>query len=173
MNCTRFLPAALACAVSLLAASCATPPPTEVEAEPTPGLLGPLGGAVGLLQCDPLPYDSVTRTIGPDGGVLLVGPHRLSIPPGALDSPVAITAVTPSESVNRVAFQPEGLVFTESARLTLSYANCDLLGSLLPKRIAYVTGDLGILEYLLSLDDLASRTVTGRLDHFSSYAVAW
>jgi hypothetical protein len=30
-----------------------------------------------------------------------------------------------------------------------------------------------ILEYLLSLDNLWRKKVTGRLDHFSEYAVAW
>jgi hypothetical protein len=55
----------------------------------------------------------------------------------------------------------------------MSYANCNLLGILLPKRIAYTTDQYRILEYLLSLDNLGARQVTGRLKHFSQYAVAW
>ena len=55
----------------------------------------------------------------------------------------------------------------------MSYANCNLLGSLLPKRIAYTNNLLEILEYLISLDNIFLKKVTGKLDHFSGYAIAW
>lgn len=127
----------------------------------------------GLLTCTPLPADSVTQTIGPAGGILYVGPHRLFVPAGALSEPVAITAVAPSATVNRVDFSPEGLVFLEDAWLTMSYANCGLLYLPIPRRIAHTTADLDILEFLQSFDNLFARRVTGRLEHFSTYAVAW
>lgn len=104
---------------------------------------------------------------------MVVGAHRLVVPAGALDSVVLITAVAPSDTVNRVQFQPDGLVFHQAALLSMSYANCNLLGSLLPKRIAYVNDALDILYHLLSVDHLLTQTVTGRVDHFSEYAIAW
>jgi len=55
----------------------------------------------------------------------------------------------------------------------MSYANCDLLGSVVPKRIAYTSGALEILDYLPSVDDLLAQQLTGELHHFSDYAVAW
>ncbi len=55
----------------------------------------------------------------------------------------------------------------------MSYANCNLLGKILPKEIAYTDDNLNILSYLISLDNLFSKKVTGKLDHFSRYAVAW
>jgi len=55
----------------------------------------------------------------------------------------------------------------------MSYANCDLLGSLAPKRIAYTTDALDIVEYLLSADNLFAQQVTAELHHFSEYAIAW
>jgi len=58
-----------------------------------------------------------------------------------------ITAVVASGTVNAVRFEPEGLQFQRSAYLTMSYANCDLLHSLAPKRIAYTTDALDIVEY--------------------------
>jgi len=147
--------------------------------EPSP--VGPpaaslLGGGIqipGLLTCAPRPSDSVTQTIGSEGGVLQVGPHRLSVPAGALAAPVSITAVAPSETVNRVRFQPEGLRFQQPASLTLSYGNCNLLELPRPPRIAYTTDALAILEYLPSLDNAGAQRVTGEVGHFSSYAVAW
>jgi hypothetical protein len=172
----RPLRSLLAGGASVLLLSCGdtalTAPAPEAQT-PESGLLGWPAEGLGLLECAPLAYDSVTRTIGPAGGTVQVGPHRLSIPAEALTTPVTITAVSPSEPVNRVRFQPEGLVFARPARLIMSYANCNLLGLLLPKRIAYVTDALDILEFLLSVDNVLSRTVTGRLEHFSSYAVAW
>ncbi|HXV85905.1 MAG TPA: hypothetical protein VD793_04355 [Gemmatimonadales bacterium] len=144
------------------------------EQLPSPdyGLFDGLLKPTGLLDCKPLPYASATETIGPAGGVLRVGPHRLVVPPKSLSEPVTITAEAPTSSVRRVEFQPEGLQFSRGASLTMSYEGCKLLGLLLPKRIAYVEG-LNILYFLPSLDDLFNQRVTGRLEHFSQYAVAW
>ena len=75
--------------------------------------------------------------------------------------------------VNAVKFKPAGLQFQTAAALKMSYANCSLLGKLLPKRIAYTTDNLQILYYLLSLDNLLSKYVTGQVKHFSDYVVAW
>ncbi len=128
----------------------------------------------GLLSCTPLTADSVTQTIGPDGGTIQVGVNTLSIPAGALDTAVTITAVAPSDTLRRVHFEPAGLTFQQPTWLTMSYADCSLLGSILPKRIAYTTDDLlQILEYLPSWDDLSGQTVTGQVWHFSDYALAW
>ena len=175
MKRARALSAALLLAFTLN--SCSEPVSGPAPATPPPApdmsLLGTLLQTTGLLTCSPLPYASATETVGPNGGVIEVGPHRLYIPPGALDEAVRITAVTPSGRVNQVQFQPEGLRFQVPAALTMSYANCNLLGKLLPKRIAYVDGNLRILEYILSLDILSLRKVTGSVNHFSAYAVAW
>lgn len=153
----------------------AAPPPgprADLFSDPLP-VLDPLPKLVGLLTCTPLAYDSVTQTIGPEGGTLQVGVQTLWVPPGALDTPVSITAVAPPDTVNRVRFQPEGLTFQQPVALVMGYGNCDLLGSTLPKRIAYTTDALQILDYLPSLDDLGSQTVRGWLRHFSDYAIAW
>jgi len=170
----RLLRAALLGAAAVLLLSCADPSPLGVD--PRAGLFGLPDlppPPVGLLQCTPLAYDSVTQTVGPEGGTLAVGPHTLLIPAGALDTAVSITAVAPPDTVNAVRFAPEGLTFQQPASLTMSYANCNLLGSLLPKQIAYTTDALQILEYLASVDDAWAQTVTGQLQHFSEYAIAW
>jgi hypothetical protein len=166
---------------ALSLASCSSPTDPTASAEEAPsallggnGLLGtPIGQ--GLLACDPLPYASGSATIGAAGGTVVIGPHRLVVPAGALASPVLIQGEAPVGTVNSVKLQPEGLQFAagKPAKLTLSYANCPLLGSLLPKRIAYTTDLLGILSYVASLDDLLGRKVSGSLEHFSRYAVAW
>src|SRR5689334_25415666 len=119
---------------SAVLVSCHEAPTAPVRA-PQPDLLGNL--LSGLVACAPLPYDSATAVIGPDGGTIQVGPHSLTIPAGALDSDVTITAAIVAGSQNAVRFGPEGLQFVEKPTLRLSYANCGLVGLLLPKHIAY------------------------------------
>jgi hypothetical protein len=175
------IPFVLVLAGALSLASCSsTHDPLAPEAETPSALLsgnGLLGTpiAAGLLACDPLPYAADSATIGPDGGTLVIGRHTLAVPAGALATPVLIRGEAQVGTVNSVTLQPEGLHFApgKPAKLTLSYANCPLLGRLLPKRIAYTTDLLAILSYVPSLDDLLGRTVTGSLEHFSRYAVAW
>jgi hypothetical protein len=164
-----------------VATSCGEPPsspavPGVVVPVPAPqaGLIGDLLAPTGLLKCSDLPYASSTKTIGPMGGSISAGPHTLYIPAGALAAPTQITMTAPTgRGVNSVRFQPEGLQFDRSAALTMSYANCNLLGKLLPKRIAYTDERLNILYYLLSLDNIFAKRVTGKLDHFSDYVLAW
>jgi len=176
MKATRVLLATLLGGGLVLAAlSCADTPLGVRSHAPVPqASLGDLlGSLTGVVPCSPLPADSVTQTIGPEGGTLQVGPHTLSVPAGALDAPVTITAVAPSDTVRRVHFEPAGLTFQKPASLTMSYAGCDPGPVPLPKRIVFTTDLLQIIEYLQSVDSRPSDTVTGRLQHFSDYAIAW
>lgn len=130
-------------------------------------------GGLNLLSCKDQKYDSVTQVVGSAGGTINVGDHKLVIPSGALGSNVTITAVAPVVPRREVRFQPEGLKFKEDAKLTLSYKGCSLVSQLLPKKIVYVDDGLNILELLLSLDSPLSQKVTGKLEHFSGYVVAF
>ena len=140
-------------------------------------LLGGVTSAVKgvLLTCRPLPYASDVETIGPAGGVLRVGPHTLAIPPGALSQRVVITAEAPVSKYAQVTFSPHGLRFTNNVKpsLTLSYAHCDGLLSLVKPKIVYVDEDLKILEWLLSTNLGFYKSVSAPLSHFSSYMVAY
>jgi len=171
MSVPRLTGAALVVSAAALL-SCGEPTASPVP-QPQASLIGSLLQATGLLRCTPMPTATATQTVGSAGGVITIGPHTLSIPPGALGAPVTITATAPSDDVNRIQFQPQGLVFQRSAALTMSYANCNLLGKLLLKRIAYTDDALNILSYVVSLDNLFAKKVTGQLKHFSNYAIAW
>ena len=190
------LAAALATAVMALSVtSCSNdstapveaPPPTELESQQ---LLGTLIGVVGwttetlvnttssllgsVLSCPNYREYASTQTVGPFGGYIQAGPATLYIPAGALDRYVTITATVPVNSRVTVAqFEPEGLQFARPTALTMSYSHCGPLSST-PKGIVYVDDDnnLKILEALPSVDDTWRKRVTGKLDHFSTYAVA-
>jgi len=129
--------------------------------------------STGLVPCRPLAYDSVTQTVGFFGAVLRVSRHTLIIPPLALTHPVQITVVVPSDTVNVIRFEPEGLVFNYPVMLTMSYANCNASSFTDLRKIAYTTDSLQILEYEPSADDVFGKKVTARLAHFSLYAVSY
>lgn len=180
MSKRRFLIPAIVLTAAAAIASCrdASPvAPTSAVAAATQGAdLLDLSGLLkntGLISCNKMPAAWASATIDQRGGTITVGPHSFVVPKNALNGPVTITAYAPSSNINSVQFSPAGLQFDRSASLTMSYANCNLLGSLLPKHIAYIDAKQNILYLLLSVDDLLNRRVTGQVDHFSEYAVAW
>lgn len=185
MKIARIYVSAALLAVTLVATSCSEGSPVAPESaapvaqvEPYTdadllGLLSPTLRRIGLLSCQPLPQATSVATIGRNGGSMQIGPHTFVVPKGALTKNVSIRAVAPTGRVRHIEFEPHGLRFKKSAKLTMSYKGCDLLGSLLPKHIAYTTDNLRILYLLESVDNLLRQQVTGDVDHFSDYAVAW
>jgi hypothetical protein len=146
-------------------------------ATPDPSLIGDVVGGLTktlnltLLSCNVTQTYSAKQVIGPAGGVLIVGPHSLVVPPGALASNVTISAVAPAGNRVVVDFQPEGLRFSRPTALTMSYASCGLLKGVGVK-IVYVDNKESILEVLPSLQDFLRRRVSAPVQHFSHYAVA-
>ncbi len=182
------IPLALLAGASAAASSCSDPSPVGVQ--PAPPMLTPQKvGAGRLLSCAPAAYDSVTQVIGPAGGLLIVGGHVLVVDSLALSSPVSITAVAPSQSVNLVRFRPEGLRFKPGvhgigALVATNLDNCGVHPNQV-LQIVQVSDSLSILGYLqapTATDSavvvkyktyLGSLWVGGLLRHFSNYAVAW
>lgn len=169
-------------AVAIFASSCGESSPTAPVASLAPAdsaqgqvldLLSSATRSLGLLTCRPMSAAWGSAYIGPFGGTVQIGPHVLRVPAGALDRYVRITGYAPSDDVNRVRFWPHGLDFDRPAALTMSYANCDLVSTLVPKQIAYIDDDLSILYLLPSIDNVLTQKVTGKVEHFSEYAVAW
>ena len=190
------LPLGLLLGASLAASNCGTPSPVGVDAR-APALSASRGSPHGdaddaddpdeegdsLVSCRPLPYESVTQTIGPEGGVLEVRRNWLVVPRGALKEPVSITAVAPSDTLALVRFQPEGLRFQTTAYLVVAYDNCRVKKTITP-RIAHVTDALDVIEFLPAVAISPSdprfkkvrnghQRIVGQLEHFSNYAVAW
>src|SRR5256714_11003240 len=112
--------AALPGAASVLRLGCGDRAPLGVPSQaPTPhsALIGGPLAPTGVLTCQPLPYDSATQTIGPEGGTIQIGAYSLVIPAGALAAPTLITAVVASGPLNAVRLQPQGLQFEQTAYL--------------------------------------------------------
>ncbi len=165
------------CAGALVVLSCADP---SSPMAPQASVVRPFGGPAAathasqkgrltrLVQCEARATETAVATIGASGGRIKVGPHVLDIPRGALRDRVTITAVAPSDTINLLLLQPEGLVFRKAATLTMDDSNCR---GAQHSRIAHVDAALRVIEYLPSTSD--SSKVTALLEYFSNYAVAW
>jgi hypothetical protein len=127
-------------------------------------------GESGPVYCDPLQYASDVKIIGPEGGDMSIGPHKLSIPKGALTDYVVITGEMPVSMAVTVRLSPEGLAFAKQPLLTLSYKHC-LRPIYYRERVAYTDEELNPLEFPHSYDLTLDGLVNAWLDHFSRYAV--
>ena len=169
----RLTAAVLFGAVLALGVSCSSNDGPVSPSVPAPSQALDGDGLISLrlLTCSMQPYAVTTTTVGPDGAVIKVGTHQLTIPQGALTIPVTITAEQVPGDANTVRFSPEGLLFLKSAQLTLSYRNCSLVAA--DKKVVYTDESLRVLSQQPSKDDGNKKTVTGDIRHFSRYAVAW
>ncbi len=124
-------------------------------------------------SCKPLSARSESKDIGPQGGVLHIGPHLLTVLPGALLQTTRITGQITADTVNSVQFSPAGLQFLLPAVLQLSYENCKSLDARKMK-VVYTTNNLlSLLELIPSEDRRLKKTVVGLVRHFSRYAIAY
>jgi hypothetical protein len=145
--------------------------PTDTTGAPTDTTGITLSG-MNLLACEPQRYAADMRVIGPAGGQLMVGNHKLTIMPDALSKEVAIVMEQIEGTVNSVRLSPEGLQFAIPAILSLSYKNCPT-ATWHYRRIVYTDEALSILEVMPSLDFNRAAQVKGLIYHFSRYAVAY
>lgn len=124
-----------------------------------------------LVYCEPLQYSAAVQIVGPNGGEVEFGPHKLSIPPRALNGFTVVTAEAPVSEAVEATFSPHGLAFERQVLLSLSYAHCNRPASL-QESIVYVL-DGEIVDWLPSADRDEDATVDAWIDHFSGYHVAF
>lgn len=153
---------------------CGETPSTPLEPGPASGDV--IGGVLRLVgETLPVLNTVTSATIGPEGGTLsIAGGHSLYFPPGALAQPTTIVAARdPLQLV--VNFAPEGIVFPDSARptLTFDYSHAGLLTQLnaLHLNVVYLDG-FQLLDVLPSTVDTQDKEVRAQLEHFSTYALA-
>ncbi|MBC8086154.1 MAG: hypothetical protein H7Z40_02745 [Phycisphaerae bacterium] len=124
-----------------------------------------------LLYCDPLQYSADTKIIGPEGGDMSIGPHKLSIPRGALLRPTVITGEMPVSLTVGVQLSQHGLVFQKDVKLTLSYKHCNRPNTF-AEQVVYVDNNNRILERPKSVDKGSDGLVEAIIRHFSGYMVS-
>ncbi len=168
----------LALVVTALACSGDPAGPELVSGEPiTENQLATLGAdsLSTLLSCKTSAVRAETKEIGPGGGELRMGSHRLVIPSGALAANTLITGGVVDTAVVAVELEPAGLRFLAPVALTLDYKDCVLPTGAGGLHLAYISfdGTPRVAEHLVAQDDRGNGNVTAVISHFSRYAVAW
>ncbi len=137
-----------------------------------PGSVGAphiIGNGAGLKGCTPRDPQYGTATVGPSGGELDIGPHRLVVPPGALQQTVEISGTVVEDAATpTIDLEPHGLQFKKPAGLILDASNCTDVPD-----VVYIN-EIGVVS-----DPIAAvysnwwHTIAAPIDHFSGYAVAF
>jgi hypothetical protein len=83
-----------------------------------------LAGKFTPINCVPRVSAQGSALIGPSGGTLFIGRHRLIVPPGALQSKVLISGTVPEGKPFEIDLQPHGLQFKKAAGLILDAPSC-------------------------------------------------
>lgn len=104
--------------------------------------------------------------IGPDGGVLDIGPHRLIVPPGALTKQTLLSGTIPTGNSIEIDFQPSGLQFRKPAGLIFDVSSCGPV----PNAI-FIDEVGGEDEHIQAIYSNWWHTIAAPIEHFSVYAL--
>lgn len=125
-----------------------------------------LGEVVACTRRQPATSNAV---IGPRGGILVVGPNALIVPPGAVLTPTLISAQVIPDTVAGLRFQPHGLVFNKPAGLVMNSSGCEIPPGEWPA-VLYVEHGV-VTERIPSIYSPWWHAVAAPLRHFSGYMI--
>ena len=123
-----------------------------------------------FVACAPQPYDGDAKVVTTSGGVFTFGPHKLTVPAGALSQSTAMAVIVQTDLKTKVTLLPHGTQFNTPVKLTLSYTLCE---SSPTHRVAYIDALSNVLEWPTSADHPETQKVDTWLSHFSEYAIAY
>jgi hypothetical protein len=119
------------------------------------------------LNCTPRVTYQGSAVIGPEGGVLQVGPHRLIVPAGALTGKVLISGTVPEGRDFEIDLQPHGLQFKKAAGLILDTSSCTDVPT-----IIYVVDQIEVGDLIPATYSTWWRAFACPIWHFSGYMIA-
>jgi hypothetical protein len=138
--------------------------------EDTPGsrlMTMMLSGTLTPTNCTPRVSSYGQALIGPAGGTLWIGTHRLIVPPGALTEKVEISGTVPEGKPFEIDLQPHGLEFVKAAGLILDASSCTEVPA-----IVYLIDQYTVSPPISPIYSNWWRTIACPIWHFSGYAVA-
>ena len=119
------------------------------------------------LNCQPREIATGSALIGPAGGVLQIGPHRLIIPAGALTERVLISGTVPQGKPFQIDLQPHGLHFRKAAGLILDASSCTDVPT-----IVYIVDQLTVGPPIRAIYSNWWKAIACPIWHFSGYMIA-
>lgn len=165
----------LAIVAALSACSDPATSPTPSPASPSALLLERTST---LLECPSDVSLSASASIGPLGGSVSVGGHRIIVPRDALPPGFSVvTLIVPPSRFVEIEARVNGLPHFEFAvpvTVVVDYSRCSRSNiDQAPLRVWHIDPLTNtFLEDMGGVDDKAARTVTFTTDHFSGYAIA-
>lgn len=126
-----------------------------------------LTGKFVPLNCTPREAAAGAATIGPPGGELHIGTHRLIVPPGALREWVHISGSVPADQHFRIDLQPHGLQFHRAAGLVLDASNCTDVPA-----IVYIIDEYNYGPPIEAIYSNLWMTIASPIWHFSGYIIS-
>lgn len=136
-----------------------------------------LAAADRFLACPAGDTRSVTRTLGPLGGVMELDGHRFMLPVGAVLLPTTFTLTVPASEYVQVEIHANGhdrFQFLVPATVTMSYDRCAQQDIDHQRLSVWYIGSLTgrLLEFMGGTADAGSREITFTTDHLSGFIIA-
>lgn len=126
-----------------------------------------LTGKFVPLNCTPREAVEGSATIGPPGGELRIGTHRLIVPAGALREWVHISGSVPANQPFQIDLQPHGLQFSRAAGLVLDASNCTDVPTIL-----YIVDQYNYGPPIEAIYSTLWMTIASPIWHFSGYIIS-
>jgi len=121
---------------------------------------------------DPDDEGITTALIGPLGGVVMHGDHRVIIPAGALSQTVEISFSVPDSDTLMFDLAPHGTQFNVPIILEFEYDNADLAGvNESALQVGYYNDSTGAWDSMPTTVDTVNDVIIGQTTHFSRYAI--
>ena len=171
---TTTLPFAL-----LFLGACDTPSPTAPALSPTLARRAEqVDSPRQIAVCPTTESYRAEATIGPRGGSIAGGGHRLTIPAGTLARPTRFTLHAPAGDQVRLELTANGADhyrFSTPVVVTISYDRCTRQHWPPAQATAWylADGETQPSERMRGKDDRKRRAVTFLTNHFSTYVVAY
>ena len=149
---------------------------TGVDATTSTARGGVAATTANLLECPANTTQSTSALVGPLGGLVSIGGASISIPAGALLSPVEVSVTVPESNLMEVDISVSGtehFLFELPVVVTVSYARCNRNLGFTPLTVWHIDSETHeLLEQMPSVDNKLLQTITFTTGHLSGYAVA-
>lgn len=156
----------------MLFTGCSKSPLAPIEEASQPQVLGRSAAFVSGAALSPIPLYTEAVISSENGGQLLLHDVVLTIPPKAVPVDTLFSIGIPDINVFFNEFGTSGLVFDVPVTVTMSYRGADLSGvDESTIRIGWWDEDNGTWIDMECVLDPVNQTVTGKLQHFSAYAL--
>ena len=126
-----------------------------------------IAGKFTPLNCVPRQSSEGSALIGPKGGILRIGTHRLIVPAGALTEEVLISGTVPTGKPFEIDLQPHGLQFRKAAGLILDASSCTDVPT-----IVYIVDQYTLGPPIAAFYSNWWKAIACPIWHFSGYMIA-